>query len=130
MLPTLQHAAADADAGAGAGVTGRTRPDTFQDNYAYDADVVKTAAAAALITPAQSAFLHETLAYSSVVGGDAPDDDAWKRYRLSAKRRLLHQPENLELKGLSKTDLKVELQTLYEDLVERMRALLKACKRL
>ena len=128
MLPTLQHAAAGA--GAGAGATERARPDAFLTCYAYDVAVTKMAAAAALITPAQAAFLHETLAYASVVGGDAPDDDAWKRYRLSAKRRLLSQPENIELKGLSKTDLKVELQTLYEELVERMRALLKACKRL
>lgn len=121
-------------------VTGRATalPAASFPTLAWDAASIKNTATCAMMTPAQARFLHEVIVYAATMqeypceGTDARDTAVagLKEYRLAAKRRLLQEPENVELRSLDKKSLKIELSTLYDELVERIQHVLRAARRI
>ena len=72
------------------------------------------------------ATLHDSMIYNKL-HHQSCSDDIIKIFRLGIKRRLLS--ESPDLKGLSKSDRKIELEILYDDHINRLKRILKAARR-
>jgi len=91
--------------------------------YKLSSQDIQKVSTKAIITSFQSLFILQCIAYTQVLLASDGDDNLksnLKSYRNDAKRRILLEPENADLKLLDTYTLKQELSKLYDEHIRRI----------